>query len=219
MHAALRTTGPSRPAPLAELASRSPRARLLAFIASLGAAAAVLHGAPRTAHADVSSWFTGGGGTASQRSESRDDYNRATALSLLHRRRHDADEQRRRRRARPVDDVLHPRHRFRSLGARRDRRLRARAVGARVRHRAGLAQLGERADYGALPAARDDRRRRALGPAARRRRRTSCNLDGGTSSQGAVALLEINLLRLTVMRQGATDRWWENPSPAGGRVR
>jgi hypothetical protein len=35
---------------------------------------------------------------------------------------------------------------------------------------------------------------------------------------GAVALLEIDLLRLTVMRQGATDRWWENPSPAGGRM-
>ena len=45
------------------------------------------------------------------------------------------------------------------------------------------------------------------------------SLDGGTSAQGAVALLEIDLLRLTVMRQGATDRWWENPSPAGGRVR
>jgi len=33
---------------------------------------------------------------------------------------------------------------------------------------------------------------------------------------GAVALFEIDLLRLTVMRQGMTDRWWENPSPAGG---
>jgi hypothetical protein len=38
------------------------------------------------------------------------------------------------------------------------------------------------------------------------------------SARGLVALLEIDLLRLTVMRQGATDRWWENPSPAGGRV-
>jgi len=36
-------------------------------------------------------------------------------------------------------------------------------------------------------------------------------------AQGIVALLEIDLLRLTVMRQGATDRHWENPSPAGGR--
>jgi hypothetical protein len=38
------------------------------------------------------------------------------------------------------------------------------------------------------------------------------------SAQGLVALLEIDLLRLTVMRQGATDRYWENPSPAGGRA-
>lgn len=36
-------------------------------------------------------------------------------------------------------------------------------------------------------------------------------------AQGLVALLEIDLLRLTVMRHGATDRFWENPSPAGGR--
>jgi hypothetical protein len=37
-------------------------------------------------------------------------------------------------------------------------------------------------------------------------------------ARGIVALLELDLLRLTVMRQGATDRWWENPSPAGGRI-
>ncbi len=37
-------------------------------------------------------------------------------------------------------------------------------------------------------------------------------------ARGIVALLEIDLLRLTVMRQGSTDRWWENPSPAGGRA-
>jgi hypothetical protein len=36
-------------------------------------------------------------------------------------------------------------------------------------------------------------------------------------ARGLVALLEIDLLRLTVMRHGATDRYWENPSPAGGR--
>jgi hypothetical protein len=38
------------------------------------------------------------------------------------------------------------------------------------------------------------------------------------SARGIVALLELDLLRLTVMRRGATDRWWENPSPAGGEV-
>lgn len=44
------------------------------------------------------------------------------------------------------------------------------------------------------------------------------NLSGEPHARGAVALLEIDLLRLTVMRQGSTDRWWENPSPAGGRI-
>ncbi len=42
---------------------------------------------------------------------------------------------------------------------------------------------------------------------------------GGQDSQarGAFAVLELDLLRLTVMRQGATDRYWPNSSPAGGR--
>jgi hypothetical protein len=43
------------------------------------------------------------------------------------------------------------------------------------------------------------------------------SLDGGTSAQGFFAALEIDLLRLTVMRQGATEHWWPNPNPAGGR--
>lgn len=44
------------------------------------------------------------------------------------------------------------------------------------------------------------------------------NLAGSPASTGLVAVFEIDLLRLTVMRQGATDHYWENPSPAGGRV-
>jgi hypothetical protein len=37
------------------------------------------------------------------------------------------------------------------------------------------------------------------------------------NARGAFAVLEVDLLRLTVMRQGgATDRWWRNPAPAGG---
>lgn len=44
------------------------------------------------------------------------------------------------------------------------------------------------------------------------------NLAGSPQSQGLVALIEIDLLRLTVMRQGGTDRYWENPSPAGGKI-
>jgi hypothetical protein len=39
---------------------------------------------------------------------------------------------------------------------------------------------------------------------------------GGTQSEGFFAALEIDLLRLTVTRQGATERWWPNPAPAGG---
>jgi hypothetical protein len=39
---------------------------------------------------------------------------------------------------------------------------------------------------------------------------------GGTPSAGFFASLEVDLLRLTVMRQGATERWWPNPAPAGG---
>jgi hypothetical protein len=41
-------------------------------------------------------------------------------------------------------------------------------------------------------------------------------LDGGVSAQGAFAALEIDLLRLTLMRQGSSERWWPNPNPAGG---
>lgn len=44
------------------------------------------------------------------------------------------------------------------------------------------------------------------------------NLAGDPPARGALAVLEIDLLRLTVMRQGRTDQWWENPSPAGGRI-
>ena len=36
-------------------------------------------------------------------------------------------------------------------------------------------------------------------------------------TRGAFMALEVDLLRLTVMRQGTTDAYWLNPSPAGGR--
>jgi hypothetical protein len=38
-----------------------------------------------------------------------------------------------------------------------------------------------------------------------------------TPAQGFFAALEIDLLRLTVMRQGSSEHWWRNPAPAGGR--
>jgi hypothetical protein len=43
------------------------------------------------------------------------------------------------------------------------------------------------------------------------------NLGGISQTRGGFALLELDLLRLTVMRQGSTDHIWRNPSPAGGR--
>jgi hypothetical protein len=41
-------------------------------------------------------------------------------------------------------------------------------------------------------------------------------LTGGLGARGGFAALEIDLLRLTVMRQGPTEQWWPNPAPAGG---
>lgn len=45
------------------------------------------------------------------------------------------------------------------------------------------------------------------------------NLTGDPQARGLVVMAGIDLVRLTVMRQGATDAWWENPAPAGGRMR
>jgi hypothetical protein len=42
------------------------------------------------------------------------------------------------------------------------------------------------------------------------------SVSGGTPAQGFFAVLEIDLLRLTVMRQGSSEPWWPNPAPAGG---
>jgi len=41
------------------------------------------------------------------------------------------------------------------------------------------------------------------------------SLDGGVPAQGFFAAIEIDLLRLTVLRTGGTERWWPNPNPAG----
>lgn len=45
------------------------------------------------------------------------------------------------------------------------------------------------------------------------------SLDGGTQAASGFALLEIDVLRLTVLRQGTSTKLWENPSPLGGKVR
>jgi hypothetical protein len=44
------------------------------------------------------------------------------------------------------------------------------------------------------------------------------SVDGQTQSLGGFAVLEIDLLRLTVMRQGKTDLTWWNASPVGGHL-
>jgi hypothetical protein len=44
------------------------------------------------------------------------------------------------------------------------------------------------------------------------------SIGGGHGAQGAFAALELDLLRLTVMRQGSGEQWWPNPNPAGGRT-
>lgn len=45
------------------------------------------------------------------------------------------------------------------------------------------------------------------------------SLSGEPHAQGVFALLEFDFLRFTVMRQGSSERWWPNPLPAGGPVR
>jgi hypothetical protein len=42
------------------------------------------------------------------------------------------------------------------------------------------------------------------------------SIGGGPEAEGFFAAIEIDLLRLTVTRQGPTERWWPNPNPAGG---
>jgi hypothetical protein len=44
------------------------------------------------------------------------------------------------------------------------------------------------------------------------------SLDGGNAAQGVFVALEVDLLRLTIMRQGTGEQWWPNPNPAGGRM-
>jgi hypothetical protein len=215
MHAARRTPGQSRPA--SRKLARSPR-RSLTFLACLGAAAVSLVAAPCTARADVSSWFTGGGGYGVARSESRGEYDRATALSFSIG-----------VGSTPTNSVvvggLVRTTTYFTLGTDLDLSARI-ATGGFARGQWGLAfdvgpgwrSWARRSDYGGFPLhamiVGGAPWGLQLGIGA-----NLLNLDGGTSSQGAIALLEIDLLRLTVMRQGATDRWWENPSPAGGRVR
>jgi hypothetical protein len=208
MHAALRTLNSSRPA----------RKLARSLLAGLGAATAVLVAAPRTAHADVSSWFTGGGGYGVARRESTGDFDRATTLSFSIG-----------VGTTPTSGVvvggLVRSTTYFTLGTDLDLSARI-ASGGFARGQWGLAfdvgpgwrSWAGRSDYGGFPL-----HAMIIGGAPWGLQlglgANFLSLDGGTAARGAIALLEIDLLRLTVMRQGATDRWWENPSPAGGRVK
>jgi hypothetical protein len=44
------------------------------------------------------------------------------------------------------------------------------------------------------------------------------SVPGGSPADCLFAALEIDFLRLTVTRQGSSERWWFNPSPAGGHI-
>jgi hypothetical protein len=44
------------------------------------------------------------------------------------------------------------------------------------------------------------------------------NLAVHPSSIGGFAVVEFDLMRFTLMRQGSTDAFWKNPLPAGGRM-
>jgi hypothetical protein len=44
---------------------------------------------------------------------------------------------------------------------------------------------------------------------------TAWSIDGASSSPGYWMAFEVDLLRLTVMRRGDTEKWWPNPNPVG----
>jgi hypothetical protein len=188
----------------------------LAFASGLTLAACILHASP--AHADVSSWLTAGGGYGMQHSDARDSYDRATALSFS------IGVGTSPTSSLVVGGLVRSTTYF-TLGT--DLGLSARlATGGFARGQWGLAfdfgpgwrSWGRNADYGRFPL-----HAMLVGGAPWGLQigvgGDIWSIDGAPYARGAVALLEIDLLRLTVMRQGSTDRYWENPSPAGGRAR
>jgi hypothetical protein len=185
----------------------------------LGAvAAAVCALGPATARADVSSWLTAGGGYGAQHDEARSAYDRAAALSFS------VGVGSSPLGSVVVGGLLRTTTYF-TLGT--DLGLSARvASGGFARGQWGLAfdvgpgwrSWGAGAAYGRFPL-----HAMLVGGAPWGLQLgvggDVWSLDGEPYARGAVALLELDLLRLTVMRQGATDRYWENPSPAGGHLR
>jgi hypothetical protein len=190
---------------------------LQAFAGASILLACTLHAS--TAQADVSSWLTAGGGYGVQHGDVRDAYDRATALSFSIG-----------VGTTPLSSIvvggLVRSTTYFTLGT--DLGLSARiATGGFARGQWGLAfdfgpgwrtWGGADASYGRFPlhamivGGAPWGLQLGLGG-------DIWNIGGAPYARGAVALLEIDLLRLTVMRQGTTDRYWENPSPAGGHTR
>jgi hypothetical protein len=189
------------------------RVKIPALALSLGIAC---FAAPRTAKADVTSWLSTGGGYGFNHNEKSDVYARAVAASFAVGVGSDPT------RSFVVGGVLRSTTYF-STGT--DLGIAARfATGGFARGQWGLAL-----DAGPMW--------RSFGHGEYGRWPVSAMLIGGApwgvqlavggelfkiagndaQARGVTALLELDLLRLTVMRHGATDRYWENPSPAGGK--
>jgi hypothetical protein len=190
------------------------RTRSLALVASLVAIAAALTCSPREARADVSSWMAIGGGTTSQLN--RDTSSRDLAGSLSYSIGVGSS---------PLSSIvlggLLRGQIFVGLGT--DLGLAARAsTGGFARGDWGVAldagvlwRPWRGGDYGEWPL------QAVLTGGSPWGLQLAVGADvwsvsGGTQAQGFFAALEIDFLRLTVTRQGSSERWWPNPAPAGG---
>ena len=179
------------------------------------ATACILHGSD--ARADVSSWLSVGGGYSLNHNQTADTYARAAAMSFA------IGVGTESTRSVVVGGLLRS-NVFLSVGT--DLGLAARvATGGFARGQWGLAleagptwrsfghgEYGRWPVTGALTLGAPWGAQLAVGG-------EMFKLAGDdAAARGAFAVLELDLLRLTVMRQGATDRWWHNPAPAGGRM-
>jgi hypothetical protein len=177
--------------------------------------ACILHAS--SARAEPSSWLSAGGGYGIARSESRDSFDRATAMSFAIGVGTDPN-------ASVVIGGLIRSTTYFTLGTDLGFAARA-ATGGFARGQWGLAiDIGPKwrtwvngADYGRFPLGGmiflGAPWGLQLGIGG-----DLLNLRDDAGARGLTAVLEIDLLRLTVMRKGATDHYWENPSPAGGRA-